>query len=151
MQREKHPLTKVLDILAVVAPIICLVDCIVIPVMLAVLPFIGIHQVWHGVSDQLLAMIAFCICTPAILPGYIQHRKPSVLFLMGGGFALIFLANFTGHLVDGVLHTVLAFLGSCMLIKANIENKKYSKKCCCKHEHHKPSKQENAIEVSLVR
>lgn len=149
-REQKFDIKAVLEVLAMVAPIICLVDCIVIPIVLAVLPFVGIHQVWHGVSDQLLALIAVGICTPVILPGYFQHKKKSVLFLMAGGFSLIFFANFAGAVIDHTLHSMIAIAGSALLIKANFDNKKFSKKCGCHSRHAHAPKAESKIPVSLV-
>ena len=150
MQEHKHlnnkNLKAFLEILAIIAPIICLVDCIVIPIVLAVLPFVGVHQVWHGVSDQLLAMIAVGICTPVIVPGYLEHRKKSVLFFMAGGFSLIFLASFAGHVIDGTLHSLIAVAGSAMLIKANYDNKRFKKGCGC--HSHAPSSPHAAAQFS---
>lgn len=151
-ETRKEQIKAFLEVLALVAPIICLVDCIVIPIVLAVLPFVGIHQVWHGVSDQLLALIAVGICTPVILPGYFQHRRKSVLFMMAGGFSLIFLANFAGPVIDHTLHSLIAISGSALLIKANFDNKKFSKKCACHaHHSHVAPKVESKIPVTLVR
>ncbi len=149
-KEQKFDIKAFLEVLALVAPIICLVDCIVIPIVLAVLPFVGIHHVWHGVSDQLLALIAVGICTPVILPGYFQHRRKSVLFLMAGGFSLIFFANFAGDFIDGTLHSLIAISGSALLIKANFDNKKFSKKCGCHSHHSHAPKTESKIPVTLV-
>ena len=124
-----------LEVLAVVAPVICLVDCVVIPVILALLPFFGATgwlKIWHGVGDQFLALLVLLICTPVIVPGYIQHRKKSVLVFMAAGFTLIFLANFIGHPLDESVHTVLTLMGSCFLVKANWDNKRFRKAC---HSH----------------
>lgn len=133
LQDRPRLVNSILETLAVVGPIICLVDCIVIPIVLAVLPFIGaagFQKVWHGVGDQLLALLVFLICTPVIIPGYIQHRKLSVILFMVAGFTFIFLANFVGTAFDESVHSILTIMGSCFLVKANWDNKRFRQTCC---------------------
>ena len=136
MRTRSPMLRSTLDVLATVAPIICLVDCIVIPIVLAVLPMVGIQKVYHGINDQLLTLLVLLICAPVLVPGYFRHRKKSVLVFMSLGFSLVFLANFAGHLFDNTVHVVITIAGSCFLIKANQDNKRFSKKCGCTHHLH---------------
>jgi hypothetical protein len=124
-----------LDFLALIAPIICLVDCVVIPAVLMLLPLMGIHQIYHGVSDQILLLLVLAICTPAVTSGFLKHRNKSVLVLMGLGFGLMFFANLAGHVIDDSVHFCLTALGSFFLIKANLTNKRLSKHACCGHNH----------------
>ena len=132
---QDSQLKSVLEVLAVVGPIICLIDCIVIPVAVALLPLVGVQHIFHGISDQIITFIVLCICAPALLPGFLKHRKTSVLLLMGLGFGLIFCANFAGHAIDETLHTLITVTGSALLIKANLDNKRFSRgHACCKHE-----------------
>jgi hypothetical protein len=134
-QQRNSTLKSVIEALSIIGPIICLVDCIVIPLALAILPFMGMQNVVHGVSDQFLALIVLSICAPVLGSGYFQHRKKSVLLFMAAGFSLIFFANFAGHNVDAGVHTMLSLLGSSFLVKANLDNKRFSKGCPC-HDHH---------------
>ena len=120
-----------LEILSVVGPIICLVDCVVIPILLTVLPIIGVRQIFHGIGDQILLMLVLAICTPTITAGFLQHKRKSVIVLMSLGFASMFLANFAGHSIDEGLHWILTTLGSVFLIKANFDNRQFRKTPCC--------------------
>ena len=129
-------LKSALEILSVVGPIICLIDCIVIPVVLMVLPVVGVKQIFHGISDQILLLLVLSICTPTITIGFVGHRKISVLFFMAIGFGLMFLANFGGHTIDEGLHLLITTMGSAFLIKANWDNRKFSKGKCCDQHHH---------------
>jgi hypothetical protein len=124
-----------LDFLALIAPIICLVDCVVIPVLLMLLPLMGIHQIYHGVSDQILLLLVLAICTPAVTSGFLKHRNPSVFVLLALGLGLMFFANLAGHVIDDSVHFCLTALGSFFLIKANLSNKQLSKHACCSHNH----------------
>lgn len=56
-----------IDVLSIIAPIICLFDCIVLPAMAILLPFVSVKQMMHGISDQMIALIVLGICMTAIL------------------------------------------------------------------------------------
>lgn len=130
--------TNTLEILAVLAPVLCLVDCIVIPVALAIYPFIGVTHVAHGMGDQILTLAMVAICVPAVVPGFLKHRQIRVLALMAAGFGLIFFANIVGGGIDETLHLLITASGSICLIKANWENRRLVKKgsgCCGTHAH----------------
>lgn len=128
-------LKTALEILSVVGPIICLIDCVVIPAVLMVLPLVGIKQIFHGISDQILLLLVLMICAPTITSGFIKHKKISVMIFMAIGFTLMFCASFAGHALDEGLHVILTSLGSVFLIKANWDNRQFSKDKCCNHQH----------------
>lgn len=138
MQKSERSsaIKSVLEVLSVVAPIICLVDCVVIPIAVAILPLVGLQGVIHGISDQFLALVVLIICAPVLVPGYFQHRRKRVLICMAAGFGLIFFVNFASNLIDLTVHTVLSLIGSSLLIKANWDNKRFSKSCHCHCEDH---------------
>lgn len=125
-----------LEILSVLGPIICLIDCVVIPVALMVLPVVGIKQVFHGVSDQILLLIVLAICAPTITMGFLKHKQFRVMLFMAAGFGLMFFASFGGHLIDESVHALITVFGSAFLIKANWDNRQFSKDKCCDHHHH---------------
>ena len=111
-----------LELLAGIAPVICLIDCVVIPAILAFLPLIGIHSVIHGISDQVMALVVIVISGPAIIPGYLRHRRRSVLALTTIGLMCVFCANFAGTSVDQIVHIALSIGGSICLVRANLLN-----------------------------
>ena len=127
-----------LELLAIIGPILCLVDCVVIPLLLMVLPLVGRHQIYHGVGDQILLLLVLAICTPTITVGFLQHKRKSVFVLMGLGCSLMLFVNFAGHGIDETVHFLLTTLGSVLLIKANFDNRQYSKGTCCSHHTHAP-------------
>ncbi|MDR3612984.1 MAG: MerC domain-containing protein [Candidatus Obscuribacterales bacterium] len=137
--QEDNRTTKLqaaLEVLSIIAPIVCLADCIVIPILFMILPLIGVHQIFHGVGDQLVLLIVLSICAPTITIGFLKHRRKSVMILMMIGFALMFCANFAGQIIDESLHLALSLLGSALLIRANIINRRLQKaSSCCNHHH----------------
>ena len=113
-----------LEVLSIVAPIICLFDCIVLPAITILLPFVSFKQMMHGVSDQMIAMIVLAICMTAIVPGFLKHRNKRVLVLFASGISLLFFVSFAGERLDHFLHMSMTIAVSFLLIKANLENKK---------------------------
>ena len=128
-------LKAVYEFFSLLAPIICLFDCIVLPAASAILPLAGMHHIIHGVSDQVISLLVLGICAPVILPGFYKHRSKRVLFLFGSGISLMFFVNFAGLQLDYAVHTVTAILISYLLIRANLENKKLLSCSCSAHKH----------------
>lgn len=136
---KNSKLVNTLEILGVLAPVLCLVDCIVVPLALLVLPFVGVTHVMHGMSDQLLTLLMVAICVPAVVPGFLKHRQVRVLALMAAGFGAIFFANIIGGAVDETVHFLLTACGSACLIKSNWDNRRLARvsasESCCSHDH----------------
>lgn len=136
MQLDRSRVKAAIELLSVIGPIICLIDCTIIPLLLLVLPVVGIHQVFHGIGDQLLLLLVVAICAPTVTLGFLRHRQKRVFLLMALGFTLMFVANFAGHSIDESIHFALTSLGSLFLIKANFDNRQLSKHCCsCSADH----------------
>lgn len=130
---------SVLDFLAVAGPIICLVDCVVLPVASAILPFIGMTDIGHGISDQALVFLVLAICLPIIVPGYLKHRSARVLGMFVSAIVLMLFVNFTGIVVDEMIHAGISLTAAFLLIKANLENKKLLACACSFHHGHAPA------------
>jgi hypothetical protein len=123
------------EFLAVAAPILCLFDCIVLPIASALLPFLGLQRMIHGVSDQLITTLVLAICLPILVPGVMKHRNKSVLVMFSTATCLMFFINLLGDRIDAVLHTTLTVLTSALLLRANWLNKRLLKCHCTHHEH----------------
>ncbi len=124
---------KILDFLAVAAPIICLIDCVVLPVVSALLPFVGMEQVSHGlINDQLVFLLVLGICLPIIVPGFLKHKSKRVLGMFSAAILLMAVVNFGGVAIDEGLHMCISLLVAVLLISANRENKRLLG-CGCSH------------------
>lgn len=121
------------EFLAIAAPIICLFDCIVLPVCSAFLPFLGLHNMLHGVSDQFITAIVLAFCLPVIVPGIFKHRNPQVAFMFAGATCLMLFTNMLGDSIDSVLHMALTAVTSALLLRANWLNKRLLACACSNH------------------
>ncbi|MBX9696407.1 MAG: MerC domain-containing protein [Cyanobacteria bacterium] len=142
-----HWLKSVLEFLAVVAPIVCLIDCVVLPVACALLPLAGLNNVIHGINDQVLSLVVLAICLPVIGPGFYRHRSKKVLLLFASGISLMFFVNFAGIQLDRFVHMTIAFTTSFLLIKANLENKKLLSCRCSSHCRKNSNTNEQAVTI----
>ncbi|MBX9671358.1 MAG: MerC domain-containing protein [Candidatus Obscuribacterales bacterium] len=126
---------RILDFLAVAGPIICLIDCVVLPVVSAVLPFVGMEQVSHGlINDQLVFLLILAICLPIIVPGFLKHRSKRVLGMFSAAILLMSVVNFCGIAIEEGVHMCISLLVAVLLISANRENKRLLG-CGCAHQH----------------
>lgn len=121
---------NLLNTLAVVGPILCIIHCIGMPVLLTALPLLQTGTCIDCCTEKCIALPILAICAIAIVPGYLSHRRSSVLSLMLMGFAAILTSLFTEEQLGSFGHTVLAVMGSGFLITANIINRKYATSCC---------------------
>jgi hypothetical protein len=126
---------SVLDFLAVAGPVICLIDCVVLPVASALLPFLGMTEFGHCINDQQLFLLVIAICGPIIIPGYLKHRNNRVLALFAIAIGMMFIVNFVDLIADETAHAVISLTAACLLIKANRDNKKLLSCACSMHDH----------------
>lgn len=142
-------LKLVSEFLAVTAPIICLFDCVVLPVLSAILPFVGIQHIVHGISDQFITALVLAVCLPVLIPGIIKHKNKSVALMFSGAICLMLFTNFMGERIDQWMHVSLTIATSFLLIRSNWLNKQLLKAispCACAHHHH-----ENEIAPAVVK
>jgi hypothetical protein len=137
-QSARSQIKSALEILGLVAPIFCLFDCIVLPILPAVLPLVGIHQIIHGLSDQLLTFIILTLCCQALLPGFFKHHNPRILVMFGTAAFLMLFTNMISTTLDQLLHATLTLISSGLLIKANLDNRKLLA-CSCVREKMSPT------------
>lgn len=154
---HKHPhlrqyLKTVSEFLAVAAPIICLFDCVVLPVLSALLPFVGIQHFVHGISDQFITALVIAICSPVLIPGYLKHKNKSVVFMFSGAICLMLFTNMMGERIDQTFHIALTIATSILLIRSNWLNKqllKAASPCACAHHHSNHSTEPAPVAVKI--
>lgn len=134
--RKNSRWKSVLDFLAVAGPIICLIDCVVLPVASALLPFLGHADIGHGINDQSIVFLVLAICLPIIIPGYMKHRNNRVLGMFVAAISIMMFVNFSGVELGEMWHGGISLLTAFLLIKANRENKKLLSCACSFHGTH---------------
>lgn len=121
-----------LGILSVVAPIICLIDCVVLPIVALLLPVCGLKQ--FGVDHTIVTGVVLALCLPVLLWGCIKHRNRKVCLLFAAAFTLLILSEILENSIDKVGQFILACIVSFLLIRANYLNRRLLA-CSCAHGH----------------
>jgi len=130
MGNERQAASLRADQLGVIASVLCLIHCILTPVVLS-LSAVWVHYLpaeerFHRVFAALVAAIG-CI---AIIRGYRKHRRLPVFGLMVGGLGLIFAGAYLGNrLPSHAAEMAVTMTGSGLMIAAHLINHTFCKQC----------------------
>lgn len=108
---------------------LCLIHCLLLPLFVASLPWLG-----KVVDDERVHLLFAAVTVPvaliAFIPGYFRHRHASILVLGMLG-ALGLLLGSVGHdLVGHKLAHPFTILGGFFLVIAHIRNLRAAPVCC---------------------
>lgn len=130
MSNERQAAFLRADQLGVIASALCLIHCILTPVVLS-LSVVWVHYLpaeerFHRVFAAMVAALG-CI---AIITGYRKHRRLRVFGLMVGALGLIFAgAYFGSRLPSHAVEMAVTMTGSGVMIAAHLVNHTFCKKC----------------------
>jgi hypothetical protein len=128
----KQNLTVWPDRLGVWTSALCVVHCLVTPVLLSMsavfVHFLPSEQRVHRSLAPMVALIGVF----ALIRGFRTHRRLRVFCLMGGGVACIFFTAFWGEsLPNHWIEVAVTFMGSLLMISAHRLNHTFCKDCSC--------------------
>ena len=112
------------DAVGMVVSILCLVHCLVAPLLIAAVPALGLGFLAVDGIHVAFAIAVLLAAVVALIPGYRQHHKASVLALGAAGVAAVALGT---TLPGGVPETSVTVIGSCMLIAAHVTNLRHTR------------------------
>jgi len=120
------------DRLGIWASTLCIVHCIVTPVVLSLsvvsAHFLPSEERTHRTLALLIAMFGAL----ALIKGYRQHRRLRVVLFMGVGLTSIFAGAYWGdRLPSHGAEVVITFVGSCFMIAAHRLNHTFCNDCKC--------------------
>ena len=120
------------DRLGIYASALCVVHCILTPVLLSV-SVVGAHFLpSEEHTHRTLALGIACIGAFAVVRGLRRHRRQLVLWLMLGGLSLIAAAAFFGdNLPRHWMEVSITICGSTLMILAHRLNHTFGKQCTC--------------------
>jgi len=124
-----------LDTLGMAASTICLIHCMIMPLIMSSLPLLGLK--WHclntDTAHRILAFFVIAFALSAIVPGYLKHRHSNILASMIAGLSLVLIATFAcGFALPEALEVPLITVGNLILVATHWQNRKLSD---CKHLH----------------
>jgi hypothetical protein len=120
------------DRLGIWASTLCIVHCIVTPVVLS-LSVVSAHFLpSEERTHRTLALLIAVLGVLALIRGYRRHRRVRVVLFMGIGLAFIFAGAYWGdRLPSHGMEVVITFVGSCFMIAAHRLNHTFCNDCKC--------------------
>ena len=121
-----------LDQIGTIISSACAIHCLAMPLVLTMLPFLGLGFLAHGAFDIVMIGVAMSLALMSLCWGYRIHKSlKTFLFLIAA--ATFF---YVGHEFEGNhLHWLLMTLGGFSLAGGHLLNRKLCKSCrdCCTH------------------
>jgi hypothetical protein len=116
-----------LDVLGIGASLICAVHCALLPLLMTVLPLLGLEIFTNEKVEYGLMTFTFLVGCTSLFRGYRYHHhytKPLLLFALG----FIFLV--AGHfLAEGRWEPVLVTMGALLIVTAHVWNLRECRRC----------------------
>lgn len=109
---------------------LCLVHCLFVPIVLALLPLWPLAEVVHAWLHPVFAVLLVPTTLLAMRSGFRQHRAWHVQGLLGGGLVVILAAGVLGHAMPGAFsETLVTLVGSVLLITGHWRNWRLCASC----------------------
>jgi hypothetical protein len=130
MSGRPRTISAYADSLGIAASALCLVHCILTPVVLS-LAIVSAHFLpSEERTHRMLAVIIAAIGGIALANGYRRHRRVRVLCLMTAGLGCIFAGAYWGDRLPSHLAEVgVTLLGSSLMISAHFINHTFCRQC----------------------
>lgn len=122
-----------MDLAGVFASSLCMVHCLVMPIILALLPVLARPLMEHDCLHIGLAgfVLFFCVC--AYLPGYMKHKDRRLLYVGAAGLALVFFATFQARYWGEIAEVVILTMGNLLIVFGHLLNRYLLKHQQCNH------------------
>jgi hypothetical protein len=117
------------DLAGVTASTICLIHCLLTPVVISLFPNIIPYLPGDASFHRLLAVGILLFGLVGFLPGYLVHRRKSLLALIAAGIALILVVAWSGESLHQGLELFLSVSGSVFLVVAHLLNRSFCRGC----------------------
>lgn len=117
-----------MDLLGMAISAICLVHCVALPLLMALMPVVGIALPEWPLLEWSMVLLTAIVGGYAIWKGYTMvHRHKGIVGAFATGFLLVLIANLS---LPESLEIVLKGAGALLLIWAHLRNRAESRRCC---------------------
>ena len=132
MNLSRRVLAIPTDQLGVWASALCVVHCLLTPVVLS-LSIVSVHFLpSEEKTHRTLAILIATIGALALVKGYRTHGRRRIMLLMTIGLACIFAGAYWGnHLPSHLAEVLVTFTGSAFMITAHRMNHTFCRNCRC--------------------
>ena len=108
---------------------LCLIHCLVLPVVISLMPWMGL--IFEDERVHLLfAAVTVPVALIAFIPGFLRHNLKSVLALGVAGAVLLLLGSVAHDHVGEALAHWFTVLGGILLISGHLRNFRLLSNCC---------------------
>jgi MerC mercury resistance protein len=129
------------DRLGLCLSVACLIHCLATPILLIALPSLSFlvaeHDHEHIMLHEVLLAVLPLIAILAFIPGYRMHRKLEIFYWSLPGIAALAVGVLLSH-DRPLLATAITILGSALLVRAHLLNRREC--ACCQSGHGHDSK-----------
>jgi hypothetical protein len=117
------------DLAGVTASTVCLIHCLLTPVVISLFPDVIPYLPGDASFHRLLAVSILLFGLVGFLPGYLIHRRKPLLALIAAGVAFILVVAWSGEGLNRTLELVLSVTGSLLLVTAHLLNRSFCRQC----------------------
>ncbi len=104
------------------ASLACAVHCAALPLVIALLPALGLNQAAMVDADQAFTIFATLLGVSTLAFGYRRHRVKSAWGLLLPGLVLVWTNTFSGLHNHGLAHFSMMVTGGLMIAAAHFMN-----------------------------
>lgn len=122
-----------MDTLGIAASSLCLVHCLAMPLVVGILPLVGLKFLEGHQAHVMLAFFVLSFALLAIVPGYFRHKRADILAMMLVGVGLVLYATFAAQYTLGESAEIpLITIGNLILVATHLRNRALHK--CALHK-----------------
>lgn len=132
LEDQKSNTIALWDRIGIGASALCLIHCLVLPMLLSVLPLVSHSFVENERVHQGLALFIVVTCGFALIPGFRCHGRPAPLGLGTAGLLLLLSAAFVAvPLHAEAWERPLTVAGGLFLVSAHLLNLRFTRRTHC--------------------
>lgn len=107
----------------------CAVHCLALPLLVGVLPLVGLSFLLEETTERVFIGVSVVIAVCGLLPAYFrEHGKLRSIFLAAAGIGLIILTHFMFE--ENLIAKILFLIGGALLISAaHLLNRRLCREC----------------------
>ncbi len=110
---------------------LCVLHCLLLPVVLALLPMWGLGEQFHAWLHPVFAVVLIPTTFVAAVGGFAKHESWRIVWFLATGITTIVVGGFLGHEDPGaLLETIVTVVGSMLLITGHVLNWRVGARAC---------------------
>ena len=128
MMMLKRISTELRDKIAVTLSMLCILQCLFLPLLVAMVPLLNIWWLSDHYLHPKLLFIVIPLTLLTLVPGYFRHRNYRPLMIAAPALLLLIIGAF---IPESVVEKLLTIVGALSLAAAHIKNMSLNRKLKC--------------------